>query len=151
MSSHFTLDFSNFAKGIARLKDITPEIAERAMAKAAMALMNDCIMQIPTVPLREGWLRGSGSIFVDNKFIAESGAGIPGMAAKAISEPIGPGQIVGVCAFNTPYAAHVHEGIDMHFTEPSSGPKYLESKLISNKQTYFQVIANSIKEDLDKK
>ena len=40
----------------------------------------------------------------------------------------------------------MHEGIDFQFTEPSSGAKYLESKLHRNKNRYALIIANRIKE-----
>ena len=55
--------------------------------------------------------------------------------------------------WNTPYAAYTHEGIRKdrthkikHWTEPSSGPKYLESKMIRNKDRYTEIIANAIRE-----
>ncbi|MFA5038410.1 MAG: hypothetical protein WC732_01875 [Candidatus Omnitrophota bacterium] len=146
MSKSFSLDFSDFEKGLRRIaREVIPEVAEKAMAQAGMQLLNDCIMEPPTVPIKEGWLRGSGSVHVQNKLIAKSDQGKPGMAEETVSEPIDPGKIAARVGFNTPYAAKLHEGIGFKFSEPSAGPKYLESKLLKNKNKYFQIIADVIK------
>lgn len=116
------------------------------MGRAASQLLNDCIFEIPTVPLREGWLRGSGSVFVNNKLIAISPHGKSGKAATVSAEAIESGDLVGLCVFNAPYAARLHEGVGFKFREPSSGPKFLESKLIGNQDVYFEIIAKAIRE-----
>ena len=142
-----TFDASDFTK---KFKDIVrnaiPERVEIGIGRAALQLLNDNVMEVPTVPIKEGWLRGSGSVFVQNKLIAESTFGKSGKANMDHSESIGPREYVGVVGFNTPYAARLHEGITFHFTEPSSGPKYMESKLMRNKARYMEIIANAIKE-----
>jgi len=148
--SGIKFDMSDFLKKTKELsRKIIPELAERGIATAGMQLLNDAIMEQPTVPIKEGWLRGSGSVFVQNKLCYVSPFGKPEMSAKDCAESIGPGQIVGVVGFNVPYAARLHEGIDFHFTEPSSGPKFLESKLLRNKDRYMKIIANTIKEGAD--
>jgi len=142
----FTLDFSDFAKKSKILLDkILPEVAEKAMATAGMQLLNDAVMEVPTVPIKEGFLRGSGSVHVQNKLVYVSPYGKPGKAATTIDLPIKKGQITATAAFNTSYCARLHESIGFHFSEPSSGPKFLESKLIRNKERYFTIIANVIK------
>lgn len=146
MSTEFKLDCSDFLKKFPEvIKKISGELAEKGMAQAGMQLLNDCVMEVPTVPIKEGFLRGSGSVHVQNKLIMTSPYGKPGMAATIIDDSAEPGQIVATVGFNTPYAARVHEGIGMHFTEPSSGAKYLESKMMRNKNRYFQIIADTIK------
>jgi hypothetical protein len=111
-------------------------------------LMNDTILEVPTCPLREGWLRGSGSIFVQNKLV-DTSEGMDrakaGFANRDHAEHINKGNYEGVIGFNTPYAARTHEGIGFKFTEPSSGAKYLESKLLNKRELYIKDIADTIK------
>jgi len=143
-------DSSDFQAKFGKIiKTAVPALLEKGLGRAMLDLMNDCVMEVPTVPLKEGWLRGSASIFVQNKFVSTSenlSRAKAGKAIRAYVENVTAGRFVGLIGFNTPYAAKVHEGIDMHFTEPSSGPKYLESKMISKRNHYLTVIANTIKE-----
>lgn len=142
-------DSSDFDKKFGNIvKTAVPALVEKGFGRAMLDLMNDCVMEVPTVPLKEGWLRGSASIFVQNKFVADS-TGLPsakaGKALTVYAENIPTGRFVGLIGFNTSYAARTHE-LPMKFTEPSSGNKYLESKLITKKNHYMQVIAETIKE-----
>jgi hypothetical protein len=143
-------DSSDFQEKFGKIvKTTVPSLVEKGLGRAMLDLMNDCVMEVPTVPLKEGWLRGSGSIFVQNKFRGDS-TNLPsakaGNALTSYVENIPAGKFVGIIGWNVPYAAKMHEGIDFHFSEPSSGPKYLESKMVSKRNTYMQVIANTIKE-----
>jgi len=139
-----TTDFDTKFRKI--IRETYPELVLKGMARAMFNLMRDCVMQAPTVPIREGWLRGSASIFVQNKLVGVSSYGKPGFATTNLAEAITAGKYVGTIIFNTPYAAHVHEGIGIrHWTEPSSGPKYLEAKLMGNGRSYMQEIADTIK------
>jgi hypothetical protein len=40
----------------------------------------------------------------------------------------------------------MHEGVDFKFTEPSSGAKYLESKMLRNAKGYMKEVAETILE-----
>lgn len=147
---NINFDTSDFDAKFKRIvKKAVPALVEKGLGRAMLDLMNDCVMEVPTVPLKEGWLRGSASVFVQNKFVADS-TGLPnakaGKALTVYAENIAPHQFVGLIGFNTSYAAKMHEGIDFHFSEPSSGPKYLESKMITKKNVYMRVIAETIKE-----
>lgn len=52
-----------------------------------------------------------------------------------------------VFGFNTEYAARLHEApSNWNWTEPGSGPKYLQSKLEKNMKKYMKKIADEIKE-----
>jgi len=142
-------DFSDFNKKFDRIVEQTfPALIEKGLGVAMNDLLGDCIQEVPTVPLKEGWLRGSGSIFVQNKFEGTS-AGIGGGKTKFANtdhgEMISLGKYVGVVGFNAPYAAKMHEGIDYQFTDPSSGAKYLESKIVRKKELYIKDIADTIK------
>jgi len=147
-SIHF--DSSDFDKKMKLiLKVAIPGLIGKGIGRAMLDMMNDCVMEVPTVPLKEGWLRGSASIFVQNKLLA-TGEGLPkaksGKANTSHSESINIENYVGLIGFAVPYAAKMHEGIDFQFSEPSSGPKYLESKMISKRSHYLLVVANTIKE-----
>ncbi len=142
-----TFDTSDFDRKFRNIVDrAVPERIEKGLGRAMLQVLNDCVMEIPTVPIKEGWLRGSGSIFVQNKLIGVSTFGKLGFANLEYADLIRPSEFVGVIGFNTPYAAKLHEGITFKFTEPSAGPKYLESKLMRNRLRYMQIIANAIKE-----
>jgi len=91
----------------------------------------------------KGTLRGSGSVFVENKLVGVSSRSKKGIPCTECSGPIPPGAITATVGFNTPYAARVHE-VPMKFTESSAGNKYLESKMSRNKDTYFKIIASTI-------
>jgi hypothetical protein len=145
-----TFDMSDFNDKFRNIiKNVVPERVEIGLGRAMLDLMNDCVMEVPTVPLREGFLRGSASIFVQNKLIA-TGEGLPNAkgeeANKSHHVSISVDKFVGVIGFNTPYAARVHE-VPMNFTEPSSGNKYLESKMITKRNHYMKVVANTIREE----
>jgi hypothetical protein len=146
-------DASDFNKKFGNIiKTAIPALVEKGLGRAMLDLMNDCVMEVPTVPLKEGWLRGSASIFVQNKFVADS-TSLPmaraGKAIKSYIENIMAGNFVGLIGFNTSYAAKLHESVGYHFSEPSSGPKYLESKMISKRSVYMADIANTIREGGD--
>jgi len=143
-----TLDTSEFESKLNRIdKVLMPEALRKGMGRAVMQLLNDAAMEIPTVPLLIGTLRGSGSAFVDNKYIGSSanptGLGTPSTVA---CEVLRPDEVLGMAAFNTPYAARLHEHPEFKFTEPGSGGKYLEASLAFNSQVYMHIIADALKE-----
>ncbi len=144
-------DDREFKKRLTTLqKQIMPTLQEKALAVAGMQLLRDAVMVAPTVPLQEGWLRGSGSVHVKGKFKSESPAGKKGKANKG---PTGMNnKDTAVVGFNTPYAAYLHEGIRRagthrveSWSEASSGSKYLESKMTMFKNQYRRLMADTIK------
>lgn len=145
--TQFVLDFSEFFNKFDKIARVAiPDRVEKGMAKAGMQLLNDAIMVEPTVPLKEGYLRGSGSVFVEDRFAGQSHQG-----KKDFANTASPGVArrydawVAIVGFNAPYAARLHEaGGNMNFSEPSAGAKFLESKMNSFKDVYFQIIANTI-------
>jgi hypothetical protein len=144
----FKIDTAEFDEKFKKLVNSTiPELQEKGMGVAMLACLGDCIMEVPTVPVKEGTLRGSGSIFVQNEFIKDS-SDMPkaksGNAVRNHVEAKKPHKLIGVIGFNTPYAARLHEN-NFNFTEPSSGPKYLESKLLRYGKSYLKEIADVIK------
>lgn len=150
-----SIDLGDFEKKMGELQNkIAPEAVERAMALAGMQALNDAVMDSPTVPLDEGTLRGSGSVFVNNKLIGTSDqnvhTGNP-TPAKQHSEFIPPGAVIAVVGFNTPYAARLHEHPKYNFAEPGSGGKFLSHKLTNNRNDYMRIVARAIREDISRK
>jgi len=147
MNIHF--DDSDFQDKLSKIvRHAFPERVERGLGVAMLDLLNDCIMEVPTVPIKEGWLRGSGSIFVQNRLVKTSvniGRGKDKYANTDYIGRINKDGYEGVIGFNAPYSAKMHEGIGLQFTEPSSGAKFLESKIVRKKEVYIKDIADTIK------
>lgn len=53
------------------------------------------------------------------------------------------GTIEAIVGFNQPQAAWLHENPNLNFSEPGSGAKYLESKLVSRRDHYMALVVNS--------
>jgi hypothetical protein len=146
------LDTRQFDAAMQRLvKEAMPAAIKEGMGKAASQLLNDAVMQSPTVPLDEGTLRGSAFVFVDGT-PPRIPVSVPGKTrpkfVPAPSAAFGKEdkKTVAIVGFNTPYAARLHEGIGIkHWSEPGSGPKFLESKLANNRHEYIKIVADQIK------
>ncbi len=116
------------------------------MGKAAIQAMSDATLDIPSTPHWTGALRGSGSVFVNNKNIATSpdpsnGKGSP---ATVLGDSVSPNEIVGAVGFNTEYAARMHEGVHLNFKTAGTGAKFLSTKFVTNNNRYMQIITNEI-------
>ena len=75
--SGMSLDFS---MALPNLKDVSSAVlraAERGIGRALLQLKTDMITQRPTAPIKEGFLRGSTSIHVQD---------------KELPVPLGPGE-----------------------------------------------------------
>ena len=146
--TELTFDFKEFDKLFKQKAiEFIPELAEIGMGRASFQLLNDAIMEEPTVPHREGFLRGSGSIFVNNKFKGKSSQGDNSLVNSEHHESINEeNEIIGIVGFNTPYAERWHEADEgsVHFTEASAGVKFLEKKMNENRKLYYKIIANQI-------
>jgi len=138
---------------------------KRGMGKAVNALLADCVMQVPMVPLDLGTLRGSGSAFVGRE-LAGTGPPAAEPGASPTPETTSPpfpsvlsGAVVGQVGFNTPYAAHLHEHPEYEFGHTrekrgrppvtGTGGKYLETPMVSNRKKYLGIIAKDIKKELN--
>lgn len=131
-------------------KDIVPKAIEKALTKVANEILRDTMTVQPTVPMLEGWLRGSASAFVGTKLVAVSRRGKAGKLALRRFDPKvkEKDRYALSIVFNTPYAKPLHEGRrgkEMHFSTSGSGHKYLQSKLITFRSKYNTMVANGIK------
>ena len=121
----FTIDLKDFEKKFEQIvNNAIPAAGARGLKKAAAFVLRDAILETPTVPKKQGNLRRT----------------------QQVNEPkINHGEISVEQGFAADYAGKVHEMPDTYnFTEPGSGPKYLESKLIKNKEKYMKIAADHI-------
>lgn len=130
-------------------------------ARAGLRLLSDCTMELPSVPLVEGTLRGSGSVFVNGKLTNTAvdigyEDGTPATEVDAETLAMKPGEMVVVVGYNSPYAAYQHEGIRQdgthpvqNYTEPGSGAKFIENKLSENGEDYIAIVAETVKQAMD--
>ena len=146
-SSKFSLNVSNVLKGFVEVNTKSLTAAEVGVGRAMIQLKTDMIMQRPTAPIKEGWLRGATSVHVQSKELnTPLGPGEkPGKALHGKLGEVKPGKIIGLIGVNVPYAARWHE-VPAKFTEPSAGNKYLEAKMANNKMIYKKIISNAIAE-----
>jgi len=124
--SGMTFDTKDFDIKFPRVtnKDI-PEAAARSAFKVAGLVIRDSILEEPRAPHETGNLWRS----------------------QKIEQPrIEHGEITIEVGFDAEYAAAVHE-MPSPYKKPTmagSGPKFLESKLIKNKEKYMAEIANGM-------
>lgn len=120
------MDFSEFDKGFEKYLKKHPIESAKALEAVAAFVLADAVKEQPTVPKKTGTLRRSQAIA--NARIEKKGISI-------------------VFGFNTEYAARLHEApSSWNWSEPGSGPKYLQSKLERNMRKYMKAVADKIKE-----
>lgn len=103
-----------------------PEAGARAEYRVAGMVIRDAILEKPRAPHS----KGGGTLWRSQK----------------IEQPqIKAGEITIECGFDVEYAAIVHEmPANTNWTMTGSGPKYLEAKLIKNKEKYMAEIARGM-------
>lgn len=102
-----------------------PKLVEEGLRIAGEELKDDADNIAPKTPKKEGILKSSGKV-------------------SAVKLDIGGTSVEVV--YDMPYATRVHEGEeDWKWSEPQSGPKYLESKMIKFKDKYISMIAENIR------
>ena len=101
-----------------------PEAGARMEYRVASMVLRDAILEEPRAPHKTGNLWRS----------------------QKIEQPqIKAGEITIECGFDADYAAIVHEmPSNINWTMAGSGPKYLEAKLIKNKEKYIAEIARGM-------
>ena len=122
-----TLDTKDFDIRFPRVmnKEI-PEAGARMEYRVAGMVIRDAILEEPRAPHS----KGGGTLWRSQK----------------IEQPqIKAGEITIELGFDVEYAAIVHEMPDnTNWTMTGSGPKYLEAKLIKNKEKYMAEIARGM-------
>jgi len=134
-----TLDTKDFD---IKFKQVTgrkiPRAAARGFQRVGAMVIRDSIMEEPKVPKSRGVTKGG-----------KRGQG-PGHLRRSqkIEQPkIRHGEISIEVGFNADYAAIVHEmPKGTQWTVPGTGAKYLEAKLIKNKEKYMKEVADDMKD-----
>ena len=123
----FSLDTKDFDIRCGHVTEKTmPEAAAKAVFQTGAMVIRDAILEEPRAPWKSGHL----------------------WREQKIEQPkIDHGEISVELGFDTPYAARLHEAPDnWNWTLPGSGPKYLEAKLIKNKEKYMANVAEKIRQ-----
>lgn len=135
---------------LSRVDASVRKTAVQAVGKAGLRLLRDTVADMPTVPLDEGELRGSASLHVNGTFVTSGSTDVSTPNTDAVDAPR-DGSIEAIVGFNKPYAAYQHEGMRadgshavVNYSEPSSGAKFLESKMASSGEEYLGIIAREI-------
>lgn len=123
--SGFKLDASEFLEGLDKIDMRTKLRAQEAFHKIiGPRVIRDAIEEEPRAPHLTGHLWRNQKFEMSITF------------ADEIKLEVG---------FNVPYAAALHEMEKaVNWTLAGSGPKYLESKLIKNKDEYYSILAKEI-------
>lgn len=129
-------DFSKLLNGLERYDGAS----QFAAYEAAVDVAHDGLgRMINAAPLLTGFLRGSGQVYVNDTFLGGGGNNVAGSA-----EGRRPKMTAIVWAFNTHYAAKVHEN-------PSAGRiaggwKYVSRIMEERHQTWMEFFARRIRE-----
>jgi len=143
----FLIDMEKFKKGI-------KPASEKAGGNTGMMILYDAIHKTPQVPVWDHLLRGSGIVYVDNKFYDFSKWGnvdAESIAARSRSPnaSLAPDRTVTSITFNKHYAALWHEKEPKHgFTWQGAGKKYLESKIMMYNKEYVTNAAKVFVDEL---
>lgn len=155
MNVGFTLDSTEFARRFRKLvEESHPKAVRKGLGVAATRLLRDAIMEEPRVPLDEGTLRGSGSVFVEGELLttsesmASSSEDAKPTPATKDPNPLVPGEIRATVAFNTEYAAYLHEHPEFEFKHSGTGGKYLETKMNAHREKYFKIAAATVRKEM---
>jgi len=141
--SAFSLDISDFLKGAEKIARKWYGDLEKAQFRAASELIHDANYEEPKTPLKEGHLKGSVKIEAHATDLNETTvfAGFNIGYASFLHERIyGSQSVMGEMALGG--ATYVTPS---SWTEPGSGPKFLESKLMRHRKKYFDIMAQGIK------
>jgi len=161
--SGMTINASAFLKRMGLLNRMTPPMARRALGRAGLQLMDDCINKFPSVPLDVGSLERSGSVIVDgvqkatsqhrNSGMGRGGQELEPTPAAVAPTPQAPSRHVAVVGFNKSYAVKMHvgwPGIHYQQQKGTEGANYIGAHLFGESAEYMRIMADSVREDLRK-
>lgn len=162
MAKMFTMDIdtSSLDAGLKKFfKVIDPKAREKGLFAFGLQLLNNTVNGSPNEasrpPIKDGRLRGSGSVFVGNKKVGDTStfSGTSGGTPATSSGESNPNVIT--VGFNTEYAARMHEHLEPYGTpDPWFGKtlkahmdaadvtgKFLERHLKADKEELFFLYA----------
>jgi hypothetical protein len=148
MQPRVKLDTTAATKSLQTLENAYVAALAEGLGQAGGMLLNDAVMELNTVPLDTGFLRGSGSFFVNGKLVHANSGGSPATNLENTGDER-LGRMVLVVGFNTVYAAVMHEGgwqtgplagVQIkNYHEAGSGKFYLLSKIVAHQKQYVEI------------
>lgn len=131
IASGVYLDMRDFNEKFRKMTEVTtPEAMRKGIFAAVSDIKLDADEVAPRTPVKEGHLKGSWMSEITYKSANEFSV---------------------LCGFNIEYAIFVHEMVKRHdWTEPGSGPKFLESKLFMFGNKYLEIIARVAESEMSK-
>ena len=146
--SGFTVDFTAFEKDFYKLVEkAVPEASKKGLFNAAAEMLRDADKEAPQTPKDKGDLRGSKTIEV-----TESGMQAGGIKTVRTTDIPLSKELSVTAGFNIEYAMKVHEAEPgtikfqvKHAGIKQPGAKFLETKMVKNKEKYMAITALTIK------
>ena len=154
MRIHIETNFKSFKQGLITAQAVMKKATKEGMTRAVLKYMDDCLHIPPTCPRDTGSMAASHSALVDGKAVGtsehEPHSGGTGATPLRYLPKISS-HLEGAVVVHKKYAAAQHEGIAgghsvKRYTTPGSGPKWVESKLVAFKHTYYSMIATRLRE-----
>ena len=146
-----TVDSSTLIAGLKRFEQILPKVGEETLKPVGLEVLKDAVQDLPQAPIKISFLRGSGAVWVNNKFVQGPRYGLisdKSMAASAMQPSTRRDfSKITECvqAFLEDYSAYQHEGIShagrpLDYKRSGTGAKFLEKSFTSNRNKYLIMI-----------
>ena len=157
------LDQNNITARLKELAKYSVELQKKALGQMGLRIIRDMVLDAPRPPLRTGFLRGSGVVYLESKKVLDSTqvGGNSGAVKGDIPETNPePEPMTLTVAFNTPYAANMDQNLSpegslkSHFENDGLiGVGFMSTKVASKnyQDTWYKIASNVIKEGLDGK
>jgi len=141
--------------GLKKLAKENPDLARKGLGQAGLRMIADFVNEAPAMPLKEGFLRGSGAVFVEAKKVADSKT-IGQTKGKPPSSNPDSEPLTTTVVFDTPYAARMDQDLDpkgglqlgpMSRQAGNVGGGFISKKVASKKyqSIWAEIIANVLK------
>lgn len=147
----FSLDFSEFNRGLERAERKVIEAAEDGMWDALAMLREHVDDEPPKAPYLEGNLRGDHTLELGGISRSRSVGGPKHRGGTRPPERLGARNISVRLILHMPYAAKWHEAIGkvINWTQTVAGggvgPKFVETKLSRHRNRYMEAVARRIR------
>jgi len=147
----------NFLKGLDMADKLVRAAIRDGLKVTGLAVMSEAIQGTPRIPHDEGTLESSGSVFVDDEFMAAADpAGGNPTPTTSFNPGVSEDEPTMTVGFNTPYAAVQHEGhradgsheIKNYTRTDGRGPKFLERPLIEQAAKWLRILAERVRKGL---
>lgn len=140
---------------LAKLKAKSPKALEKALIVGGLSLLRWSADGSPNSdskpPISTGFLRGSGSAFVGNKYIGMVEGYDNSLANRSHNEE----STTITLGFNAEYATDMHENYPANpknaphsMNDPGSGGKWLENHIAKDKEDLMKVITHTFGKEL---